>query len=163
MRMSTNWGSKVSPMLTALLFAWLQVGCSPSQVGEVPSSTQQISEDEPLAGLSPGKRAERPTASLAFCVARDSKGMGPGSPEPSGESVSCLSSMHCTGKAVVEAASASGSGASRCRPVQWIGGMLNKTGITFAINWPVRSVRTGPTKGAWPKDLVKRIMERSHG
>jgi guanyl-specific ribonuclease Sa len=49
MRMSTNWGSKVSPMLTALLFAWLQVGCSPSQVGEVPPSTQQIREDEPLA------------------------------------------------------------------------------------------------------------------
>jgi guanyl-specific ribonuclease Sa len=36
-------------MMTALLFAWLQVGCSPSQVGEVPPSTQLISEDEPLA------------------------------------------------------------------------------------------------------------------
>ena len=45
MRMPTNWGIKVSGMLTAILFAWPQVGCSPSQVGEAPPSAQQISED----------------------------------------------------------------------------------------------------------------------
>src|SRR4029077_16258932 len=49
MRMSTNWGIKVSGMLTAILFAWPKVGCSPSQVGEAPPSAQQISEDEPVA------------------------------------------------------------------------------------------------------------------
>jgi len=49
MRMPTNWGIKVSGMLTAILFSWPQVGCSPSQVGEAPSSAQQISEDEPIA------------------------------------------------------------------------------------------------------------------
>jgi ribonuclease T1 len=48
MRMPTNWGIKVSGMLTAIVFAWPQVGCSPSQVAEVPSSAQQISEDEPV-------------------------------------------------------------------------------------------------------------------
>ncbi len=45
MRMSTNWGIKVSGMLTAILFAWPPVGCSPSQVGEVPASAQQKSYD----------------------------------------------------------------------------------------------------------------------
>jgi len=49
MRVSTNWGAKLSGMLTAILFAWPQVGCSPPQVGEVPPSTQQISDVEPLA------------------------------------------------------------------------------------------------------------------
>ena len=49
MRMSTNWGIKLSGMLTAILFAWPQVGCSPSQVGEGPPSTPQISDDESLA------------------------------------------------------------------------------------------------------------------
>ena len=46
MPMSTNWGIRLGGMLMALLFAWLQVGCSPSQVGEAPPSAQQISEDE---------------------------------------------------------------------------------------------------------------------
>ena len=49
MRMATNWAIKLRVMLTAILFAWPQVGCSPSQVGEVPPSTHQISQDEPLA------------------------------------------------------------------------------------------------------------------
>ena len=49
MRGSMNGGIKLSGMLTAILFAWLQVGCSPSQVEEVPSSAQQISDVEPLA------------------------------------------------------------------------------------------------------------------
>ena len=49
MRMSMNWGIKLAGMLTAILFAWLQVGCSPSQVEEVPPSAQQISDDESLA------------------------------------------------------------------------------------------------------------------
>ena len=55
MPMSTKRGIKLGGMLTALLFAWLQVGCSPSQVGEVPSSAQQISED--------GSRS-RPTSAI---------------------------------------------------------------------------------------------------
>lgn len=49
MRTSMNRGMKLSGMLTALLFAWPQVGCSPSQVGEVPPSTPQMSDVEPLA------------------------------------------------------------------------------------------------------------------
>src|ERR1700736_5414098 len=49
MRISINWGIKLNGMLTAILFAWPQVGCSPSQVGEVPPSTQHISDVEPLA------------------------------------------------------------------------------------------------------------------
>jgi guanyl-specific ribonuclease Sa len=47
--MSMNWSIKHSGMLTAILFAWPQLGCSPSPVGEMPPSTPQISEDEPLA------------------------------------------------------------------------------------------------------------------
>jgi guanyl-specific ribonuclease Sa len=49
MRISTNWGIKLGGMLTAILFAWTQVGCSPSQIEEAPPSTQQVSDVEPLA------------------------------------------------------------------------------------------------------------------
>jgi guanyl-specific ribonuclease Sa len=49
MRMSMNWGIKLSGMLTVTLFAWLQLGCSPSQVGEVPPPTQQINDVKSLA------------------------------------------------------------------------------------------------------------------
>ena len=58
MRMSMNWSIKLAGMLTAILFAWLQVGCSPSQVEEVPPSAQQISDDESLAARDePGRTA----------------------------------------------------------------------------------------------------------
>jgi guanyl-specific ribonuclease Sa len=50
MRISMNWRIKLNGMLTAILFAWPQVGCSPSQVGEeAPPSTQHISDVEPPA------------------------------------------------------------------------------------------------------------------
>ncbi len=49
MRISMSRGIKLSGMLTAIFLAWPQVGCSPSQVGEVPPSAQQISDVEPLA------------------------------------------------------------------------------------------------------------------
>lgn len=49
MRISMKSGIRLSGMLTAILFAWPQVGCSPSQVEEVPTSTQQVSDVEPLA------------------------------------------------------------------------------------------------------------------
>ena len=49
MRTSMKWGIKLSGMLTAILFAWPLVGCSPSQVEEVPPSTQQVRDVEPLA------------------------------------------------------------------------------------------------------------------
>jgi ribonuclease T1 len=48
MHTSMNWGIKLSGILTAILLAWPQAGCSPSQVGEV-TPTQQIGDVEPLA------------------------------------------------------------------------------------------------------------------
>jgi guanyl-specific ribonuclease Sa len=49
MRMSIDWGTRLNAMLTAILFAWPQVGCSPPQVGDAPPSTQHIGDVEPLA------------------------------------------------------------------------------------------------------------------
>ena len=66
---------------------------------------------------SPGKRAERTTASVAIGVTTDSKGMGPVNPEPSGESVPCPSAMHSRGEAVTGPAPASSRSASRRRLV----------------------------------------------
>ena len=57
MPMSTNRSIRLGGMLTALLFAWLQVGCSPSQVGEAPPSTQQTSDVEALAAHKSGTTA----------------------------------------------------------------------------------------------------------
>jgi guanyl-specific ribonuclease Sa len=57
MRASMNRGIKLGGMLTAILFAWLQVGCSPSQVGEAPPASQGISGDEPLAAHKSGATA----------------------------------------------------------------------------------------------------------
>src|SRR5205823_9547436 len=87
-------------------------------------------------GPSPGKRAERPTATAVAGVATDSQGMGSGNLRPSGRHVPCPSAMHSRGEAVIGSAPASRRSVSRCDPVQMIGGMLNKTGIAFGIEFP---------------------------
>jgi guanyl-specific ribonuclease Sa len=56
MRGSMNRGIKLSGML-AILFAWLQVGCSPSQVEEGPPSTKGINVDGTLAADKSGATA----------------------------------------------------------------------------------------------------------
>src|SRR5438105_5048921 len=66
---------------------------------------------------SPGKRAERPAASVAIGVTTDSQGMGPVNPEPSGARVPCPSAKHSRGEAVIGSAPASSSSASRRHPV----------------------------------------------
>ena len=49
MRISMKWSIKLSGILTAILFTWPQVGCSPAQDGQSAPSTEQISDVEPLA------------------------------------------------------------------------------------------------------------------
>ena len=49
MRISKNRGISLNGVLAVILLAWPHVGCSPSQVGEAPSSTQQTNDVEPLS------------------------------------------------------------------------------------------------------------------